>query len=468
LLESPVKKTVSAQEASPGTSRDATQEKSDEVKILSVSDLNEQIRGLLEGTFGLIWIKGEISNFKKHTSGHCYFSLKDSKSQINAVMFRGSAAQLQFRPTDGMEVVIRGRVSVYSPRGNYQVYAELMEPLGLGSLQVAFEQLKAKLAAEGLFDPAKKRPLPALPRKIAVVTSPTGAAVRDILSVLKRRFAGLDVTIIPTNVQGKTAAQEIANAIDLANRIAKASAQNAYEVLIIGRGGGSMEDLWSFNEEIVARAIAASSIPTISAVGHEVDFTIADFVADVRAPTPSAAAEIVIRSAQEFTDKIRTLRDRSALSMKRYLLSRQQLAQGLEKRLVDPKRKLRDLVQRLDELQGRLEIATVNYFERLRAKIESIRSRVDSPERKILRLRDELNRYGARMNTRAHNAVTTLRMRLETKVGILETLSPLKVLGRGYSIVKKNEEIIREVAQVKSGDSLEVILHKGTLDVTVK
>ena len=262
-------------------------------RIYSVAELSLEIRNLLERQFPDVWVTGEVSNLRAAGSGHLYFTLKDETAQLRAVCFRNQARYLKFKPQDGLAVIARGRLSVYEARGEYQLYVEFLEPAGLGALQLAFEQLKQKLAAEGLFDPARKKPLPMLPRVIGVVTSPTGAVIRDILRILHRRFRNINVLIYPVKVQGEGAAQEIAQGIEYFNR------QAPVDVMIVARGGGSLEDLWAFNEEVVARAIAASKIPVISAVGHETDFTIADFVADLRAPTPSAAAELVVRRKQD-------------------------------------------------------------------------------------------------------------------------------------------------------------------------
>src|SRR5262245_16159440 len=322
-----------------------------EPQILSVSDVNRAVKNSLEGQFKLLWLKGEISNFKPHTSGHFYFSLKDSKAQISAVMFRGFNQTLKFRPRDGMEVLVRGKITVYEPRGNYQIFCEVMEPVGAGALQLAFEQLKKKLELEGLFDKARKRPIPAMPKHVAVVTSPTGAAIRDILNILGRRFKGLRVTVVPTVVQGDTAAPSIVRAIELAQRL------DDIDVMIVGRGGGSIEDMWCFNDERVARAISSARVPVISAVGHEIDFTIADFVADLRAPTPSAAAELVCRNAQEICERIAMLDKRLAKSLGHSLQILKHKLVGSSKRLVDPKRRLQDLALRCDELSQRLEAA---------------------------------------------------------------------------------------------------------------
>ena len=263
---------------------------SDNVTVYSVEQLNRQIRQLIEGNLGTVWVRGELSNFKAHSSGHFYFSLKDAKSQLTAVMFRGHNSRLKFKPHDGLEVIVRGKVTVYEPRGNYQIVAEMMEPVGAGALQKAYEQLREKLKAEGLFDPKTKRPLPSLPKHVALVTSPTGAAIRDMLNILKRRNPMIEITLVPTNVQGATAAPQICEALKKAYRLPDLDA------VIVGRGGGSIEDLWAFNDEALARVIKQSPVPIISAVGHEIDFTIADFVADLFAPTPSASAELVSKS----------------------------------------------------------------------------------------------------------------------------------------------------------------------------
>ncbi len=313
-------------------------------KIYSVSDITAEIKRSLD-VLGIVWIQGEISNFKRHTSGHLYFSLKDARAQIKAACFRNNNMYLKFRPEDGMEVVARGRLSVYEPRGDYQVIVEYMEPVGLGSLQLAFDQLKEKLRKEGLFEDSHKAPLPLLPRKVGLVTSPTGAAVRDMLRILKRRNASLDVLVYPVKVQGQGAAEEIAAGIRYLN------SRRDVDVIIIGRGGGSIEDLWAFNEEVVARAIYASELPLISAVGHEVDFTIADFVADLRAPTPSAAAEMVSGAREDLRAGVNSLKGRLCPAMRRGLdRQRLQLERLANNRAftVAPN-KIRDLEQRFDE-----------------------------------------------------------------------------------------------------------------------
>lgn len=402
-------------------------------QILTVSDLNKMIRQSLEGQFGLIWVKAEISNFKPHSSGHFYFSLKDDGSQISAVMFRGFNSRLKFKPENGMEVVVRGRVTVYEPRGSYQIFCELMEPVGVGALQLAYEQLKEKLKAEGLFDPGRKKQLPFMPKRIVIVTSPTGAAIRDMLNVLSRRARGLEITIIPAVVQGAQAPAEIVRAIELAQKV------GGFDVMIVGRGGGSMEDLWGFNDERVARAIANCKIPVISAVGHEVDFTISDFVADMRAPTPSAAAELVVRNATDLLEKLSLIQARLVgLVNKNIQLDKRQL-QALEKGLVDPKRRLQDFALRLDELIQRLDLATHHLVEDKRQLVVILRHRLGDPAAKLQLAHQKL-------------------MRLSD---LLDSLSPLKVVGRGYSIVKKDHEVIKESAQLRVGDSVRMQFARG-------
>ncbi len=314
-------------------------------KIYTVSELSSQIKSILEEQFGSLWLTGEISNFKAHSSGHFYFSIKDSQSQIQAVMFRGTNRLLKFKMEEGLEVIVNGRVTVYEPRGNYQIVVEYLEPKGLGALQLAFEQLKKKLEAEGLFEVARKKPLPFLPQKIGIVTSPTGAVIRDMLHVLKRRYPNIEILLNPVNVQGVGAEFEIAKAIDELNTF------DDIDILIVGRGGGSLEDLWAFNTEEVARAIFRSKIPIISAVGHEIDFTLADFVADLRAPTPSAAAELAVPLKAELQLAIQNLKDR----------------------LKHPKRRLEELSQRVDELQERLKLAILNHYSHLKKEVAILR-----------------------------------------------------------------------------------------------
>lgn len=427
----------------------------DEPQILSVSDLNKAIRGQLESTFRLVWVKGEISNFKAHSSGHFYFSLKDSKAQVNAIMFRGFNQSLRFRPESGMEVLVRGKITVYEPRGTYQIFCEQMEPVGAGALQLAFEQLKEKLKNEGLFDESRKRPIPSLPKHVAVVTSPTGAAIKDILNVLGRRFKGLRVTVIPALVQGDGAPASVIDGIR------KAQLLKDVDVMIVGRGGGSIEDLWGFNDEGVARAIAASKIPVISAVGHEIDFTIADFVADLRAPTPSAAAELVCRNALELMEKIQTLKASLWRIWNHVFSTKKTAVKHLSERLTDPKRKLQDLMLRCDELNQRLDRAWQRRLERWMNQVKVALSKLPSPRERILRLHQQVRVHLSELEGEVHRQIELKRSRLSRLASVLDSLSPLNVLDRGYSITRKDHTVVKSAKDLKPGDDLEIILCKG-------
>lgn len=432
-----------------------------EPSVLSVEQLNVYIKQLLEGQVGTVWVKGELSNFKAHTSGHFYFSLKDQKSQITAVMFRGHNARLKFKPHDGLEVIVRGRITVYEPRGNYQLMVETMEPVGAGALQKAFEQLKAKLKAEGLFEAARKRQIPAFPRHVAVVTSPTGAAIRDILNVLSRRAKSVQVTVVPTVVQGESAAPQICEALK------KALLVPGVDVIIVGRGGGSIEDMWCFNDENLARLIAASSIPVISAVGHEIDFTIADFVADLRAPTPSAAAELVAKSSGELIARVSSLERMLYSSLEKRLKLVGEKIQGLSKRLVDPKRRLQDLGLRNDDLLTRLELAQNRLVADFRHSIRLLRQSLGSPEEMIEGRKREVKYLSERAGKALSFSLERKRDRATRMMGLLDSLSPLKVVDRGYSIVSKENEVIKSSAQVKKGDVLNIRLAQGSLTAVV-
>ncbi|MEQ1876052.1 MAG: exodeoxyribonuclease VII large subunit [Bdellovibrionia bacterium] len=416
-------------------------EKKDEPNIFSVSEINSAIRGILEGTYSFIWLRGEISNFKAHTSGHHYFSLKDQKAQINAVMFKGFNAKLGFKPHDGMEVIVRGKITVYEPRGTYQIFCEIMEPVGLGALQLAYEQLKKKLDAEGLFDPKRKRPLPGFPTKVAIVTSPTGAAIRDMLNVLGRRFKGLDITLIPVSVQGDKAPGEICAGIELANKV------GGFDVMIVGRGGGSIEDLWAFNEEKVCRAIAASKIPTVSAVGHEIDFTLADFVADLRAPTPSAAAELVVKNVADLSSQLTNDRGRLINMIAKTLSRHKDTLRHLEARVIDPQRRIQDAALRCDELVARLENLAGRNIESLRMNIELLTQRLGTPMvRKLEHKKSAWSRAS----------------------GQLDALSPLRVVERGYALVTSGKKVVTDHHQLKAGDELKLQFAEGFATAVVK
>jgi exodeoxyribonuclease VII large subunit len=434
---------------------------SDETAVLTVEGLNRQIKQLMEGELGLVWVQGEVSNFKAHTSGHFYFSLKDSKSQISAVMFRGYNSRLKFKPTDGLEVLVRGRISVYEPRGSYQILCEMMEPVGAGALQKAYEQLKEKLRTEGLFEQAKKRPLPALPRHIAIVTSPTGAAIRDMINVLSRRNRSVNITVVPTIVQGEAAAEKIIEAMRKAFLIPDV------DVIIVGRGGGSIEDMWCFNNEELARTIASSPVPVISAVGHEIDFTIADFVADLRAPTPSAAAELVVKNTSDLIHRLQSLEKLLLMSISKILKSDSQRLKHLTSMLVDPKRMLQDLILRNDELWTRMNQAIRSYVERRRLEIKLAKESLVSPNEILADKRSELEMFELKLSTAIDKKLENKKFRLKNAMSMIDSLSPLRVVERGYSVVMSAGQLVKSSKQVKSGDTLDIQLAEGGLSATV-
>ncbi len=436
-------------------------------KIYSVSELSQQIRNLLEKEFPDVWVVGEVSNFRAASSGHLYFTLKDESAQIRAVCFRNQARYLKFRPQDGISVIARGHLSVYETRGEYQLYIEYLEPAGLGALQLAFEQLKQKLAAEGLFDPGRKKPLPLLPRTVGVVTSPTGAVIRDILRVLRRRFRNMNVMLCPVKVQGEGAAEEIADGIKTLNR------QTGVDVIVVARGGGSLEDLWAFNEEIVARAIAASKIPIISAVGHETDFTIADFVADLRAPTPSAAAELVVRGKQEFVIDLRTRAQRMSHIIRLSLSEARRRFTELRMHRVFQtlQTRLGERAQRLDELIAALErLVRENLNKAHEAWLHASAGVVRYDFRRIIGLkRAELDDHLRRLDSDFKRYLTERRNRLGQAEAILRERSPLVILKRGYSITREaSGKIVRDAAQVATGSDIFIRLARGELGAIVR
>lgn len=445
----------------PSTMAEPIGQETTEPAVLTVTGLNTLIKKNIESEFPTIWLQGEISNFKPHTSGHFYFSLKDNKSQISAVMFKGFNSKLKFRPESGMEVIVRGRVTVYEPRGTYQIFCENMEPVGAGALQQAYEQLKAKLQREGLFNPELKKKWPAFPQHIGIVTSPTGAAIQDMLNVLTRRYRAAQITVIPARVQGDGAAAEIARGIQWANRV------SGIDVLIVGRGGGSIEDLWPFNEEIVARAIFASKIPIISAVGHEIDFTIADFVADHRAPTPSAAAEIVAQSVTETTERLRRQQRQLSHLMRQKLSEVSKYLINIQARLVDPQRRLEDLSLRCDELSHRLNLSMQQKLRERKMRVQLLRTRMPSPKEMVSAARDALKRLQHQLVLQQKAILSRARESVEQQMTLLDSLSPLKVLQRGYSVVFKDEKVIRSFKEVQPQDRLRVQLADGVLDVEV-
>ena len=413
----------SSRASSPGPLFDQIQPKGDgeAEHVYTVAELTKSIKRNLENTFGHVWLTGEISNARTPSSGHVYLTLKDDQAQISAVVFRNVARYVRFRIEDGLEVVAFGRITVYEPRGNYQIIVEKLQPKGEGALQLAFKQLKAKLEQEGLFDPSHKRPLPELPTRIGVVTSPTGAAIRDMLNVILNRFPHVQVLLRPVRVQGESAAAEIAEAVQDFN------AWGRVDVLIVGRGGGSLEDLWAFNEEVVARAIHASEIPVISAVGHEIDVTISDLVADRRALTPTAAGEMVVPERAALLDSLRTLKRR--------------LGQAL--------------LTRLDLAKQRLESLLRSYA-------------LGRPMDPILQRQQRLDELSQRARVAVTTALTLAKKRAETGAARLESLSPLAVLARGYSVTTSSDgAMVSDAQTVKPEDSIVTILHRGRLTSTV-
>ncbi len=438
-----------------------------ERRVWTVRDLVAAVRTHLEREYGDTWVEGEISNFRAHDSGHLYFTLKDQNSQIRAVMFRSQARLLRFRPENGMQVVLRGRVTIYEDRGELQISAEYLEPKGAGALQVAFEQLKAKLEAEGLFDSARKKPIPTLPRRIGIVTSPQAAALRDILNILLRRHHTVGVLIFPAQVQGEAASSEVGTGIRYFNK-----ARNV-DVIIVARGGGSAEDLAAFNHEGLARVVAASLIPVISAVGHETDFTIIDFVADLRAPTPSAAAELVIRSRQEVEDQAEALRQRLVRGMRyRLLMGRQALTElaqhGAFGRMVDV---INRRQQKLDDLKNRLERAQRQGLERQLRRLELAAAAVRHYDvrRMLAGIHKELDAGVAALAATARTLLLRRRGILNQFTGQLEALSPLAILDRGYALVFDSSGVLlKDAEQVKAGDDISARLAKGSVTATVK
>jgi exodeoxyribonuclease VII large subunit len=428
-------------------------------RTLTVAQLTSRIQGSLEVEFADVWVEGEVSNLKFADSGHWYFSLKDGDAQIRAVVWKTAARLIKFRPKDGMRVVVRGGVRVYAPRGEYQLSVEVLEPLGKGSLQQAFEELKERLDKEGLFDPKRKRPLPMLPRRIGLVTSPTGAVLKDILRVLHSRFANLDVLLYPARVQGEEAAAEVAQGIRAMSRL------GGLDVLIVARGGGSLEDLQAFNDEAVARALAGCRIPTISAVGHETDFTIADFVADLRAPTPSAAAERVVQAKTDLSARVRALDKQldAALAL-RLSRVRARVAALTSHRVFEAERgRIRTAAQRVDDLVRRAETGLGRQRERGRDRLRHAESRLAAFrwERQITDRRQRVERSGAALRQSLVGLVAARRAALARGAAQLDSLSPLAVLGRGYALAFKGDALLRDAAGLLPGDTVRVRLHQG-------
>jgi exodeoxyribonuclease VII large subunit len=438
-----------------------------ERRVWTVRELVASVRTHIEREYSDAWVEGEISNFRAQGSGHLYFTLKDQNSQISVVMFRSSARLLRFKPMDGMQVVVRGRVTIYEDRGQLQINAEYVEPKGAGALQIAFEQLKAKLEAEGLFDSARKRLIPGLPRAIGIVTSPQGAALRDILQILHRRHHTVNVLIYPAQVQGEAAAVEVAAGVRYFNR------GRAVEVIIVARGGGSAEDLAAFNDEALARVVAGSHLPVISAVGHETDFTILDFVADLRAATPSAAAELVIRSRQAVEEQVEGLEGRLAKAMRyQLLMGRQRLTElaqhGAFGRMMDL---IRRRQQKVDDLVYRLAHAERDLLEAKRRRFETLGAAARHYDLRLVLagVRRQLDASVASMGAAVHNFLLQKRARLERLTSQLEALSPVAILERGYALVfDASGRLLKDADRVKSGDEITARLARGEIGATVK
>jgi exodeoxyribonuclease VII large subunit len=431
-------------------------------RVWTVRDLMSAVRTRMEREFTDVWIEGEISNYRPAESGHLYFTLKDENSQLRVVMFRSQARLLRFKPTDGMAILARGRLTVYEPRGEMQLSAEFLEPKGAGALQVAFEQLKAKLAAEGLFEAARKKPIPAFPRRVGVVTSQRGAAIQDILNILRRRHRGLNVLIYPAQVQGIGASSEVSAGVRYFNR-----AKNV-DVIVVARGGGSLEDLAAFNDEGLARTIASSELPVISAVGHETDFTIADFVADLRAPTPSAAAELVIESRHRIEERVDTLRTRMQRAARyQLLMSRQRLTQlsqhGAFARM---QQAIGRRAQRVDELVFRMAAAHRKQLQGYRRRLDVAGARVRSHDlRRVLAvMKRDLHAQDHALSATMRSRLQRMRSGVEQAQGKLNALSPLNILERGYALVfDAAGNLVKEAKQVKPGEEIRARVHRGQI-----
>ena len=439
----------------------------DTPEIMTVTQLTRRVKDLMETHISYVWVSGELSNVRISPAGHAYFTIKDANSQIDGVMFRGKLMPLKFKPESGLEIIAFGQVTVYEKRGNYQLICEEMHPKGMGALQLAFEKLKRKLQEEGLFDEDKKKPLPMLPRRIGIVTSPTGAAIQDMLNVIKRRFANVHILIYPARVQGDEAAEEIVEGIRVLD-------SSQVDVIIVGRGGGSLEDLWSFNEEIVVRAVYEANTPIISAVGHEIDFTLCDFAADMRAPTPSAAAELVVREQQAMIDHVKQLGARlgNALAREvRSFRSRLDLAKScyVFRRPDDLVRQQR---QQTDDLRMRLELRMRDHVADLRARnLQATRSlALLSPSNQLQRANEQLISLRTRLRQGGLTRVAAIRATLHPLVAQLDALSPLRILTRGYALARKMPElsVVHRGGDLKPGDKLRLEFASGAAIAAVE
>lgn len=431
---------------------------------LSISQLNLDAQGLLESSFPLIWLQGELSNFSRPASGHWYFSLKDTRAQINGAMFRNRNRLLDFSPQNGQQVLVRAKITLYVPRGNFQIVVEHMEPAGQGALKAQFDALKAQLQSEGLFAQERKQALPAWPNQIGVITSPSGAAIRDILQVLQRRCPSIPVVIYPAAVQGADAPAQLRQALELA------VTRNECDVLIIGRGGGSLEDLWAFNDEALTRAVAECPIPIVSAVGHEVDTGLTDFAADLRAPTPSAAAELVSPDLSVVSQRLAGLHRRLRWVMAQQLRTPQERLRHLSQRLRSPRQHLEQSSQRLDELHNRLQRQMQHRLTLLHGRLQPSQQRLArlSPERLLLDRQHQLTALNKRLPQPIQRQIQQQQVQLAGLSKRLQTASPLETLARGYSITFKGEDAVRSVNQLQAGDTLTTRLVDGEVTARVE
>lgn len=435
--------------------------------VLTPSQLNALARDLLEDTFPLVWVEGELGNVTRPASGHLYFTLKDARAQVRCAMFKPKSSWLKFQPREGLRVLARGRLTLYEARGDYQLILDTLEEAGEGALRRAFEELKNKLAAEGLFAAERKRPLPAHLQRLAVITSPTGAAVRDVLSVLGRRFPLLEVDVLPSLVQGEAAAAQIASLLR------RAGASGRYDAVLLTRGGGSLEDLWAFNDEALARTIAASPVPVVSAVGHETDFTLADFAADLRAPTPSAAAELLVPDQRDLQARLHNLQRRLSTLQAHRLRNAMQRADRASLRLqaLRPQARLSMLQRRQEEARRRLEATWLGLLDRQQARLRHAAAvlRATQPQRRLAVLRERLSALGPRPQAAVARQLQREALRLRGLARSLEAVSPLATVARGYAVLSKPDgAVVRSVAQVEAGDRLRATLSDGTLKLRVE
>ncbi|MBI1823857.1 MAG: exodeoxyribonuclease VII large subunit [Nitrospirae bacterium] len=436
-----------------------------EKTVYTISGLNALIKNELEEAFSNLWLEGEVSNLRIPQSGHCYLTLKDERSQVKAIVFKSTLKGIKFIPKEGQQLLCSGRITVYEPRGEYQIVLESVEPKGVGALQLAFEQLKEKLRLKGWFEQGRKREIPAFPRRIGIVTSPTGAAIRDMLQIIERRHPAVNILIYPVPVQGAEAPSAIAHAIEEMNQI------GGIDVLIIGRGGGSLEDLWAFNEETVAEAVFKSAIPVISAVGHETDVTIADFVADLRAPTPSAAAELVVKNHLDLIESIRSAQSRLVTSCQRNLEGIRKEFEKVQLRILSPRKLIESYSQKCDDYLERLSVAVLRTVAARRTEFESFCDRLDyqNPAENLKRLEVEVKGLIDRLVNQAKHRLLYRRKEIEALVSNLGTLGPLDILRRGYSITRKLPErsILKSNREVRKEESVEIILAEGKVEARI-